>query len=399
MQSVLFLIFQFFSYFSITDNGIFGPVTSFDTMQHLGDFKDFSLADTMMPEIGSIISGVGEVFEKETDDLNDTATLFLRNEPQGASNYYHKMKIVISGNRTNVTLKPDFVGRLLNEVNRGMKVAVKGCVEKLTDDEFVNEPNCELIKFKLIVDSDCHALAYISDFEPNLPKYTRQFSQPWWSEQTGDISWNVKVSDCINKTPQRVFLESTASEDDILNNVVALRNSYDGDIFVGVDENGKITGKSNEKNKMEEWAENLSKEITRIVPEFKEGAGEICQNLVDIDEDKCFVYPMELCSPSKGETVLKHDYIVWIHVPRGKTAPFYYRESRNVYAYMRKGGETKRVENHEELFNLLRCLRNHMHSIPRKIPKEELDIKYKIKEANGETRLQKNYKLLESIPR
>ncbi len=347
-----------------------------------------------MPEIGSIISLIGEVCGKERY-LNEKATLFIRNAPQGASNYYHKMKIVICGNKKNVKLQPNLVEQLINEMNPDMKVAVKGRVEKLNGDEVVNEPNCELMKFKLVVDSDCHALAYINNHKLNLPRIPGQLAQPWWSKQIGDISSNVKVGDRINKKPQRIFLESTVSEDDILKNVVGLRNSYDGDIFVGVDENGKITGKNSERNKMADWIETLSKKITRIAPEFKDGAAKICHNLDKVNVEDCFLYPMELCSPEKKETV--HDYIVWIHVPKGKTAPLYYRQSQNVYAYMRKGGETKQMENHEELCNLLRCLRNH--SILKKIPKEELNIEYKIKEANGEIYLAESYKVLQSVSR
>ena len=364
-------------------------------MHHLGDFKDFLDEDIMqVPDIGSITSLIGECLEKE-ECLSGKATLFLRNEPRGASNYCHKMKIVIKWKETNVKLQRNQVETHFNAINPGMKVAVKGRVEKLTDDELVDEPNRNLIKFKVVIDSDSHALGYM---QPKLCVSEKKInlSKSWWSEQTGDKSWKIKVGDCINKTSQRAFLESTAKDDDILDNVVGLRNSFDGDIFIGVKENGEITGMKSEKNKMDERVGKLSKAITQILPEFKEGAARICFEFDDVDEEECFIFAMKLCSPGERKTGSKlHDYIIWIHVLRGKTAPFYYRSDKNVHAYMRKGSETKRIKNHEEFFNLLRCLANH--SIPKQIPEEELNVEYKIKEANLEIGLQKCYKVLQLI--
>ena len=350
-----------------------------------------------MPESGSIISMTGKVFKKEPY-LNEEAILFLRDEPQGASNYGYKMKIVIRGNIVNRKLKPTPVRTLLNELSPDMKVAVKGRVEELKNDESVNEPNWEVAKFNLVVDSDSHVLAYIANPQPNVPDYSKLPSKPWWSEKTGNTTWNVKVGDYVKKTPQRVFLESTVSVADIINYVVGLKNSYDGDIFVGVEKNGKITGKNSKRNKMLEWIEKLSREITQIFPKFNDGAGKICHNFDEVDEEKCFVFPMELCSPGVKDAVHKHDYIVWIHIPKGKSAPFYFKKTNHVHAYMRKGAETEKIENHEELFNLLKCLSN-LRPIPKKIPKEELDIEYKIKEANGEAGSQKNFRVLEPVPR
>ena len=344
------------------------------------------------PHFGNVVSIAAICEEKQYCDNGDWV-LIVRDDPQGASSFFHKMKIVVRRNQTSENLQANNVENLVKEVKSGVRVAVKGRVERLENEDCVDDdPFCEIIKFKLIIDSDHHSLIYV---KRQNPKFSRQFSQPSWIQELGDLKTGRRIS----RTSQRVFCDSTVNDDKILNCVVAFKNCHDGEIFVGVNNDGKITGRNFTDSGMANWRENLSKKITGILPVSKDG-GAICNSLEEgcslVRERKCFVCVLPLSSSDENQAEGK--YIVWIFVPKGDEAPIYFRKETDVHAFLRKGAENLRItKNYEELlFSPLYSLGSRRK--PREISDEDLESETKFKEAVGETGLKKNYKVLEEIP-
>ncbi|XP_028411982.1 uncharacterized protein LOC114534715 [Dendronephthya gigantea] len=378
-------------------SGTFGKLPNLDSIRGLLILEDISNdGKSPTPEFGSVVSVKGICERKES--FGNNATLIIRDDPQGASSISYKMKIVICSNEKSVNLKISNIEKLLEDVRKEVQVAVMGRVERLeSESNDTKDPHCEMIRFKLVVDSDKHhGFVYV---ERIRPKYTRQLSQPWWISENGDSSsrfLNLKKGDRIGKTAQRIFLQSAASDDEILNYVVALKNSYDGDILVGVDTNGVVTGIKSDAGEIAKRREDLSNAMTSILPESKEGA-DICFTLEEacncVNGKKCFVCVLPLSTSGKSE--IDQHYIVWIHVPQGETEPLYFRAEKNVHAYIRKGAQNKRITNYKEFFSSLYSLGSRPK--PKEISEEDLDIEIKFKESIGETGLRKNYKVLEQI--
>ena len=377
--------------------GTFGKVQNLDIFGKLMVLEDYSNDSRHPPPSFNSVVSVTATCEKKQCCTNGDWVLIVRDDPRGASNISYEMKIVIRSNKTSENLQANDVEKLLIEVRTGMHVAVKGRVERLENEECNNnDQHCEMIKFKLVVDSDNHSFVYVKQ----NPKYTRQFSQPWWIQECGDSGdWNLKTGSRIVKTAQRVFFDSTVKDEEILNYVVAFKNCQDGEIFVGVTKDGLVTGRKFTDGEMANWRENLSKKITSILPVSKDG-GAICSSLEEAcslaDERKCFVCVLRLSDT--GENQAECNYIGWINVPKGEDAPIYFRKETDVHAFLRKGAENLRItKNYDELlFSPLYSLGSRRK--PREISDEDLDTEMKFKEAIGETGLKKNYKVLEEIP-
>ncbi|XP_028411599.1 uncharacterized protein LOC114534359 [Dendronephthya gigantea] len=378
-------------------SGTFGKLPNLDSIRGLLILEDISNdGKSPTPEFGSVVSVKGICERKES--FGNNTTLIIRDDPQGASSISYKMKIVIRSNEKSMNLKINNIEKLLGDVRKEVQVAVMGRVERLeSESNDTKDPHCEMIRFQLVVDSDNHhGFVYV---ERIRPKYTRQLSQPWWISENGDSSsqfLNLKKGDRIAKTAQRIFLESTASKNEILNYVVALKNCRDGDIFVGVDVDGVVTGIKSDDGKIAKMREELSIAITSILPESNEGTN-ICFTLEEAcnyaNENKCFVCVLPLSTSGKSE--MDEHYISWIHVPQGETEPLYFRAEKNVHAYIRKGAEKKLIRNYKEFFSSLYSLGSRPK--PKEVSEEDLDIEIKFKESIGKTGLSNNYQVLQKI--
>lgn len=399
--NIFIFIYKHFVYaidFSSKDaTGKFGKVQSLDIVGKLMILEDYSNDSIHPPPNFHSIVSVTATCKRKQCCANSDWTLIVQDDPRGASNISYEMKIVIRSNETSENLQPNDVEKLLNEVRTGAQLAVKGRVEELENEDCgVVDQHCEMIKFKLVVDSDHHSLVYLKQ----NPKYTRQFSQPWWTQECGDTGdWKLKTGSRIAKTAQRVFCDSIVKDEEILNYVVAFKNCKDGEIFVGVKKDGLVTGRKFTDGEMANWRENLSKKITNILPVSKEG-GAICSSLEEacnlVHERKCFVCVLRLSDT--GENQAECNYIAWINVPKGEEAPVYFRKETDVHAFLRKGAENLRItKNYDELlFSPLYSLGSRRK--PREISDEDLDIEMKFKEAIGDTKLTKKYMVLEEIP-
>ncbi|XP_028411583.1 uncharacterized protein LOC114534346 [Dendronephthya gigantea] len=376
--------------------GVFGKVENLALFENLESLETFSSdGASPSPAFDSVISVKGLYEKKQLFSFDNEATLVIGDDSPMASSVSHKMKIVIRSDESSTKLKTCDVEKMLKGIRPNMHVAVTGRVERLeSEDEVTADPHCEMIRFKLVVDSDNCNLVYSGGVRPS---FSRQFSQPWWIQESIDSSvscWNLKAGDRIEKRSERVFCEATVTDEEILNYVVAFKNCYDGEIFTGVDKDGKVTGRTFSDGEMENWREKMSMAITSILPDSNAA---ICFNLdeaVDlVHENKCFVCVLPLSELRKNRS--GGNFIGWIHVPKGETAPIYFRKEKNIHSFIRKGAENKRITNYEELFSSLYSLGSRRK--PREISVEDLDIETKYKESIGHTGLQLNYMVLEPI--
>ena len=268
----------------------------------------------LIPQFGSIFIVTG-VCSSTPHIQENVATLFIRdNNLQKAV-----IKIVIVGCESN----KHEIDILLKKINTNMYVGVKGRVEKLAkEDDVVNEDCCKM--FKLVInDSDDHAL-FAEETKP--PMIKRQLLQLWWPDGS-EIANSIYVSGALDKASEKNKL--TRLVDQILQYVVAFKNSFDGEIFV------EIIGGEVDNGKIRQWCEKVSTAIGCLKPEANEGV-EIWHDIQEAYQhahiNKCFVCVLPLCNDSSRT-------ICWIHVPKGE-GQVYYRNHSDVYAFKRVGATT-----------------------------------------------------------
>ena len=325
-----FLPFSLYSIY-VSRKVLFGKVEALDRIEESFLLEDFESDDkSPIPHFGSVITVTG-VCSSIPQTQGNEATLCIKDEAQGAASFHNKVKIVIARCESN----KHEIDILSKNINTNMHVGVKGRVEKLDKkDDVVNMDGCKMLKFKLVVDSDDHALFSI---ETRPPKQIRQLSRCWWPLQPGSEivnELNLKVGDfVVDNDLERVYCDADTSDEIILQYVVAFKNSFDGEIFVGVKKNGEI----------KKWCERISKAIGKLLPESNEGA-DICRDIQETNGhiNRCFVCPLPLCDDSCRS-------IVWIHVPKGE-ARVYFTKASDVHAFKRVGAENKRITNYEHLF-------------------------------------------------
>ncbi|CAB3998738.1 Divergent AAA region [Paramuricea clavata] len=329
---------------------LFGKVEALDGIGKSLLLEDFENDDkSSISHFGSVITVTGVCLSSPHIQEN-IVTLFIRDDPQGAVSFYNKIKIDIARCESN----QHEIDILLKEVNTNMHVGVKGRVEKLDKkDDVVNKDGCKMLKFKLVIDSDDHALFSV---ETKSPKLKRQLSQCWWPLQAGSENaneLNLKVGDFIvDNDLERVYCDADTSDEIILRYVVAFKNSFDGEVFVGVKKNGEIAGKVVSNGEIKKWCERLTNAIGNLLPQANEGA-DICRNIQEANElvhrKRCFVCVLPLCDDSSRA-------LGWIHVPKGEACKVYFTKASDVHAFQRIGAQNKRITNYEHLFYDLESL-------------------------------------------
>ena len=377
-------MFLFLVYFSYRDDVIkkVSSLGDIDALTPLENFGHEGISTT--PMFGSTISVRG-VLEKRPRFSENLGTLLIQDEPRGAASSSTILKVDIQ-----TVLPPRTVTTLLKTMTTGSQIGIKGRVEVLEETDLENtklNTRGEPLRFKIVVDSDNHSVAYV---EKKIASFSRQLSQPQWLQQLCS-SATPSVGDRFEKVPETVFLETTDTGE-IMKYVIAFRNSFHGNMLVGVKnigENvGEITGLDLNEEEVMKWREKLSMAISKILPSSDEGAA-ICltkEKALELVEEKSFVLVMRLSECDKK--------IVWIHVPKGE-ARLYVTKPSDVHAHVRQGAETKRMTDFIELFCRLDSLGS------RRImttSDEELDIDLVYKEVTGQTSgLQKKYRVLEAL--
>ena len=301
------------------------------------DFENGSKAS--VPQFGSVITVTGVCLSSPVVQGN-VATLFVRDDPQGAASFYNKIKIVVTGSAEN----ENEINSLSMDLGTDMHVCVKGRVEKLNkNDDAVNNDGCKILKFKLVVDSDDHVL-FSAESTPGPPKLTRQLSQRFWpshalSQNGTELKLTVGDFLVFDVWKNVYYCAANTPNERILEYVVAFKNSFDGEIFVGVKEDGEITGMKRNSGEVKNWCEKVSKAIGTLLPKANEGA-DICRNIQEandcVDRRRCFVCALPLYND-------KSRRICWIHVPKGE-ARVYFPKPSDVHAFKRIGAENKRID-------------------------------------------------------
>ena len=333
-----------------------------EKLDHFNDFSESISLDqlvnseeTAIPAEGSIVCISGICCGKPGS--KNGRTILLRDDPKGASSFFNELKIDIRAKNTNKQLNKKAVKKLLQKISCGTHVAVLGRVEKLDQDYAPEDAGFEALKFKLVVDSDDHGLVYLeTEVVPAL--LSRQQSQPSYTYiyPTTFNGKRLNVGDFIKKTNKKVFFKGTASNDDIKKFVIAFKNSFAGDIFVGVEESGKITGMEGTHSQLTDWREEMGKTIANILPRTAYPVS-FCENDEEATTkigEECLISVMEL-GDCKSE-MKKVSVIALIHVPKGSSAPVYFSTRKDVNAFVRVGAETKRIIDFQKLFSCLESL-------------------------------------------
>ena len=358
-------------------------------MKNLDDIKDLTPVEdfgtdgkSTIPPFDSIVSVKG-VLERRPKMIENSGTLVMRDEPQGAVSSFSALKIAIQSHEENTLLRPYIIKTLFEKLRTGTQIAVKGRVDRLEENDLEETiPQCESIRFKLVIDSDQHSIVYV---ERNTPAFKRQLSQPAWLQ-------NYKPGDRIDKAFDRVFCHST-SIDEIMKYVVAFKNSFHGNILVGVKPNCEsnaceVTGLDMGESEIAKWREKLSMTMGSILPSPNEAAA-ICstkEEALELYEQKSFILVMKLLSSEKK--------IVWIHVPKGE-ARLYVTKSSDVHTFVRTGAETKRLSDFNELFSRLDSLGSRR-IVP--MSDEELDFTKQCNDIKSQNvGMQKKYQVLKEL--
>ena len=303
---------------------------------------------------GNIIS-VSGICWKKPERLGELVTFLLRDDPPGAASSFNQLKIDLQTKSENQNFIRETVEDVLKKIGTGTPVAVRGRVEKLDNEG----QSSETLGFKLVIDTDHHALVYE---EKQTRALSRQRSQPWYVEMgiypCAVDEKSLDVGGIIEKTNDRIFCNFAAPDSEIKKIAVAFRNSSGGDIFVGVEGGGKVTGMESTLGEVVKWKEKISTIIGQILPESKEQMS-TCASEEDARENKTrnksFVSVMKLGN-SAVRNVEKVRVIARIHVTKG-TDRVYFSKQSDVHAYVRVGPETKRITDYSDLFSRLDSLR------------------------------------------
>ena len=364
---------------------LFGEAESLDETEEeflIEDFENDGKAS--IPQlIGSVITVTG-VCASTPHVEGNVATLFIKDDPQGAASFYNKIKIVITQSEINKT-KFD---SLLKDLSTDMHMGVKGRVERLDkEDDVENNHGCKMLEFKLVIDSDDHVLFCVETKPSTL---TQRLLQSWWpphslSENCNEL--NLKVGDSlVLNVRENVFCTANTEPKHILKHVVAFKNTFDGEIFVGVKENGKITGMELGSKKIMKWCEEMSIAIGNILPE---SGADLCPTIQDANQRferrRCFV-----CALPLGND--KDRGICWIHVPKGEARVYFIKEG-DVHAFKRIGAENKRITDYEHLFYDLESLASRRIE---PVPEEDYDEEDDEQEKEKST-LQEKYRILKEF--
>ena len=344
------------------------------------DFENNNVSSKL--QFGSVVTVTG-VCSSTPHMQGNVMTMLIREDPQEAASYYNELKILIIGCER-IKQKIDILSK---EIKMDMLVGVKGRVEQMEEED--RNDRGHMLKFKLVIDSaEYHGLFSI---ESKPPKLRRQLSQCWWPVgadiRNGD-ELNINVGDfIIDNDLARIYCDADISDEQIIQYVVAFKNSYDGEIFVGVEKNAQITGMEVNNGGIKKWRERISMAIGSLLPEANEGA-DICENIQEasvlVDERRCFVCVLPLCND-------KNKALGWIHVPKGE-ARVYFIKASDVHAYKRAGAENKRIINYEDLFYSLESLASRQIEPAFEEEYDEEDL-----EQDGVSRNGKQYRVLDKV--
>ena len=375
----------------LNSNGILGNVNYITGIEDLVPLEDFATdGKSTTPIFGSTISVVG-VLDSRPRMIENFGTLLIRDDQKSAATPFNALKVDVQGDEGNTNFRPYAIKLLFNKIKKGYEIALKGRVEAMEESDLMeskallksnDHEQCEFLRFKLVIDSDLHSFVYV---ERKTVAFKRQLSQPPWLH-------NFKLGDHVKKSIDMVFCDS-ANTDEIIKYVVAFKNSYHGNVLVGVtrdsgNSKGIISGLGMDENEMAKWREKLSMAIGHILPSPNDSAA-ICstkEEALQLYEKNPFILTIALSEPKKE--------IVWVHVPKGE-ARLYVTKATDIHSYVRSGTETRRITDFNELFSRLDSLGS------RKIVQiadEELDIAKQYEELTKKNvGLEKKYQVLKEL--
>ena len=257
-------------------------------------------------------------------------------------------------------LHPEAVKSWLGKIKAGASMCVKGRVAKLKLE------SCPAsLRFRIIIDSEIDSFVLFenkAEFLSPAHEISRQTSRHLEINRAQVDGILLTKNSVINKTNRRFFCRETIIDEIRLNKkktkqdniikkyAVAFKNSFDGDIYIGVEDNGVVSGIELAEGSLLKWREKIAQIIGGILPGTDEQLS-FCETYDEAEAKvgkECFISIMKLGDSTEDKG------LIWIHIPKG-TEKIYF--SKDVPAFVRVGAETKQMTNYKEFFSLLESLK------------------------------------------
>ena len=303
-----------------------------------------------VPEDGELIS-ISGISATDPVRADGTFSMILSSDKVPESSDVPGVRIEVKTNTKHKLLQPKSVKKCLRKVKPGTHVAVNG---RVTKSELESLPAS--LRLRVVIDNEDHSFQYIEKGEelpsPASEKQSQQMctNLEIFPAQVDESSLNK--NSVIGKTNRRVFFSATTPHEEIRKYAIAFKNSFDGDIYVGVEPNGVVSGEKLVQGELAKWREKMAQMIGGILPGTDDQVS-FCKNYEEAVAKigkECFISLMKLGDSYDNEV------LIWIHVPKGREK-VYFSKIKDVPAFVRVGAETKRMTNYRELFSLFQSLK------------------------------------------
>ena len=310
-----------------------------------------------VPEDGEIISVRG-ICRTDPVEEDGTFSIILSDDALDSLDVAG-VSIDVVTNTKHELLHPEAVKAWLRKIEPVTYVCVKGRVAKSKLESYPAS-----LRFRIIVDSEIDSFVHFDKKEEFLspaPEISRQSSTHLEMHRARVDGILLKKNSVIAKTNRRVFccetiideiMKKKNKEDNIIKKyAVAFKNSFDGDIYVGVEDSGVVSGVRLAEGDLLKWREKIAQIIGGILPGTDEQLS-FCENYDEAEAKvgkECFILIMKLCDEANED-----EGVIWIHIPKGSEKIYF---CKGVPAFVRVGAETKQMTNYKEFFSLLESLK------------------------------------------
>ena len=342
------------------DQGPFGTVENIDK---IGNHLTIDELSKRTPTDGELVTVKG-LCSSRPRNHGGAGTVLLRNDPVKGETFL-ELKVDIRACPDSTILTKHIISTIL-DVKLGEPLFVRGRIQRPNKQLKSMKKGFEILPFQIVVDSDQHA-ACRKDVKVQR-SYMRQLSMPWPTEcgifpAEGSTQEPLFHNDILESTRGILCCPPDAPLDKIKESAVALKNSLTGDIFLGVNSDGTVTGSRVSRDAIIQKRDDLVRAVSGILPSVDQNVA-ICKTAAEaheyVEKEKDFVAAMwlqskTLCSVEDLEETEDISILFRIHVVKGASIVNFVK-LEHTHAYIRVGTETKLMTDSEDLFSRLESL-------------------------------------------